>query len=122
MSERIKVVDRVDNSVAAQLFASDDHFKSASVGKKDMLMNNEALIVECGSAKGGKVKVGKFTLDIAAGDTVIIMGSYVGDLPVDISFEGRYAVVANPSRKIIQELLRTKNVRTFYFKPDRKFS
>ena len=53
MSERIKVVDHVDNSVAAQLFASDDdHFKPASVGKKDMLMSNEALILEC--AKGGE--------------------------------------------------------------------
>lgn len=121
MSERIKVVDRVDNSVAAQLVASDDHFKPASAGKKAMMMSNEALILECSSAKGGKVKVGKFTFDIAAGYTAVV-GNYVGDLPVDINFEGRYSVVSNPDRMVIRELLRTKNVRTFYFKPDRKFS
>lgn len=117
MSERIKVVDRVNNSVATKLVASDDdHFKPASAGKKAMLMSNEALILEC--AKGGEIKVGKFTFDIAAGYTAVV-GSYVGDLPVDINFEGRYAVVSNPDRKVIRELLRTKNVRTFYFKPDR---
>lgn len=120
MSERIKVVDRVDNSVAQLVASDDDHFKPASAGKKAMMMSNEALILECSSAKG-KVKVGKFTFGIAAGYTAVV-GNYVGDLPVDINFEGRYSVVSNPDRMVIRELLRTKNVRTFYFKPDRKFS